>query len=215
MKKILIAGANFSGNKLSVKSTVLTVATLTAPFDQLLAASLGCKEQIYDGDGALPEDFDGWGSRREYLGAKFLLSAHSGTQIEIPKISKGVEFSSLKIDGFTVKRHRDSEALRVTFRVTMDDSDAKLHQLIHGLKRDAIDVTIFPATKAEALEAERQLSLVDGADDEDEETDVDTTNQDVVDPKRQREIADAVDADAKEVKRGRGRPPGSKNKPKR
>jgi hypothetical protein len=196
MKRILIMGANFSGHKLSIKSTVLTVATLTAPFDHVLAAALGCKEQIYDENGGLPEDFDDWGSRREYLGAKFTLAPNSGAQIDLLKITEPVEFASLKIDSFKVKRHRDSEALRITFHITLVDSDAALHQLIHGLKRDAVDVTITPVSKAEAKLAQLQLDQAGAAEEEDEEDGA----------------AEAEDEPESSDKPRRGRPPKNKAK---
>lgn len=157
-KAIKVADASFASGAWHIRSEVLTRLTITAPFDQLLAASLGIKEQIYDGNGSLAEDFEEWGGRQEFYGARLLVQPKQGRLGDAESLN-AVQLASLRVDSFSVRRHADSESLRLTFIVTALDESRQIHALVHGIRRDPFDVTIQPAAKDQAESAKNQMAL--------------------------------------------------------
>lgn len=161
-KKVKLLNANFRSASIRLSSEALTTVHFSAPFEQLVADQLGIKDRIYKKKADEDEpDMRGYDIGIDWYGAMLNIRPRQGTLDGKAKIDgKGTDFRVLQLNEVTVKRHKDDEQMLISFRVILLDDDAAMHQLIHAVKKDGIDIDITPAAKKAAEEASNQLRLI-------------------------------------------------------
>lgn len=161
-RKIKLLNANFRSASIKLGSEALTTVHFSAPFEQLVAEQLGVKDRVYKKKQDEDEpDMRGYDVGIEWFGPTIIIRARQATLDGKAKIDgKGTDFRLLKLADVKIKRHKDDEQMLVSFNVTLLDSDAAMHQLMHAVKKDGIDIDIIPPSKKSAFEALDQLRLI-------------------------------------------------------
>ena len=168
----------FSG--LAKNNVVVSKWRVFSGFDQISAAALGIKEEVYDANGAL---------RGKTVAREFDLSFF-GPQIKLVPGQRnlfsdadGLKLSPLVIDGITLRRTKDEGKLRLKLTIsTVGDESQQMFNFIEAVKDAEISLDITPAEGKKsqvAIEKAEQFGLVrikeDDSDpdeeDEDEESD--------------------------------------------
>lgn len=161
-KKTKLLNANIRSASMKLGAEVLTTVHFSAPFNPDVAEQLGVKDRVYKRK-ADPDDPDvrGYDLGIDWYGPMLTLRARQGTLDGKAKIDgKGSDFRVLRLHKVTIKQHADDEQMLISFQVILIDSDAAMHQLIHGIKKEGVDIDIAPAAKKAAVEASNQLRLI-------------------------------------------------------
>lgn len=168
-RKIRLQQAFFRSCKLTVKAEVISIAGVTAQFDHVVADQLGVKEHIFAGGEAEPRAYE---LETELYGARVTVRPQQArTDGKITIGGDGVQFTTLCVDNFRIRKEKTHETLNVSFDFSLIDDSHELHDLIYALKKDQFDCIIEPASKKDAETAQQQLKLVGGKpkQEEDEE----------------------------------------------
>jgi len=161
-RKTKLLNANFRSASFKLSSEVLMTVHCSAPFNPDIAEQLGVKDRVYKRKSD-PEDPDvrGYDLGIDWYGPMVTFRARQGRLDGKAKIDgKGSDFRVLRLHKVTIKQHADDEQMLISFQIILIDSDAAMHQLIHGIKKDGVDIDIVPAAKKAAADASNQLRLI-------------------------------------------------------
>lgn len=176
LNKAMVRG--FSG--LAKNNVVVLKWRVFSGFDQISAAALGIKEEVYDANGAL---------RGKTVAREFDLSFFRPTIKLVPgqrnlfNDADGLKISPIVIDGITLRRTKDEGELRLKLTIsTVGDESQQMFNFMQAVKNAQISLDITPAAgkkNDDAREEAKQLGLLRIKDedsdpeeeDEDEESD--------------------------------------------
>jgi hypothetical protein len=171
-RKLPFNDMTFRGASIKMGAEPITTLTVTCPFTQVDANLLGCKDRIYGGvDDEDNGDVRAWVLGIELFGPKITVKPKQGTLDGKVSINgNGVEFVALKVDKFYIKKQARNETLDLAFHISVLDEEGTVHGLLHGVKKDIFDLTIVPANKETAAEAQEKFKFASkGAASEEEE----------------------------------------------
>jgi hypothetical protein len=161
-KRIRLLSANFRSASIKLGAEAMTTVHISAPFEQLVAEQMGVKDRVYKKKADEDEpDMRDYGVGIEWYGPQIVIRPKQGTLDGKARTDgPGSTFRLLKLSDVRIKRHKDDEQMLVSFNATLLDSDAQMHQLIHAVKKDGIDIDIIPPSKKAAAEASDQMRLI-------------------------------------------------------
>lgn len=159
-RKIKLLDAHFQSWRGTIKKPPITVITIAAPFDQLVADQLGLKTDVFkrrdEGDAGIR----GWELDLEIPAGTLVIRPNQATTDGKVKVDQELRFDTLEIDNFYIRKHKDDEQRMISFDAHFIDEDAELHQLIHAITRDSFACDVEPGTKARQKDVEKQLQLI-------------------------------------------------------
>jgi hypothetical protein len=172
-RTIKLLGANFRSWSGRFASEGITTVHISAPFEQVVADAFGIKDRVYLKKDAEEPDMRGYELGIEWYGANVTIRPKQGTLNEKVKIDgPGVSFRVLRLHDVKIRRHKDDEQMLLSFNIVLLDEDAKMHGLLHAIKKDPMDLDIQPPSKKsteEAKENARQAGLFKKPEGEEEE----------------------------------------------
>ena len=172
-KRIRLLNCNFRSASVKLSGqTVLTVVSISGPMDRIIGDSLGVTDKVYKGR---QEDDDatvcGYELDSEIFGNAVIKPVQATLNGKV-KTDSEITLEGVKVADVKIRKHNDDEQLLISLKLTTNDENAALHQLMHTVKKDGFNCDIIPASKTKAAELEGQLKLVN-ADEDDEEGDED------------------------------------------